>query len=277
MSKQQKKARSGKSSRLGEVNRRERLGLWAAALGIAIVAAAGVVLVSMRQRDLRRASPVNASAAPSNAPVVANPELSSSEVAQALMVTVDLDFGGHAPAFKDALNQIERRHQPADGIGRTFSMLDAYGETNANGRLHISMHLSMEKPGIGSLIFRRTGEELWKSRIVPAKTGSPGPKNLTIIMDDHKGNSAMLDGTKGVTRVLDVPIHNSPSTVRDLWPDGDEREFTFIYSVCGCPVKAKVRRTGDTTARVTELPIMFPDDPAAMDVIRSLMGWPPER
>ena len=93
-------------------------------------------------------------------------------------------------------------------------------------------------------------------------------------MDDKAaGTSMLLDGSKGVTHVLDVPLNNSPSLVRDLWPDGAEREFTFIYSVCGCPVKAKVRRTGETTARTSELPVMFPDDPAALDVISQLMGW----
>jgi hypothetical protein len=143
-----------------------------------------------------------------------------------------------------------------------------------DGKLHISMHLSMEQPGVGSLIFRRTGAVLWKSKIVAAPTGPPPPKKLTIIMDDKvAGTSMMLDGSKGVMRVLDVPLHNSPSLVRDLWPDGAEREFTFIYSVCGCPVKAKVRRTGETTVRTSELPVMFPDDPAAMDVINQLMGW----
>ncbi len=190
------------------------------------------------------------------------------------MVTVDLDFAG---TIKDALKEIERRYQPEDGNGRTFAMLDAYGETNANGKLRISMHLSMEKPGIGSLVFRRTGELLWKSQIVPAKTGPPAARNLTIIMDDNAGNSSMLDGTKGATRVLDIPIHNSPTRVRDVWPDGQDREFTFIYSACGCPVKVKVRRTGETTIRTTELPVMFPDDPAAMELINSLMGWPAER
>lgn len=188
------------------------------------------------------------------------------------MVTVDLDFAGKPPSIKDALKEIERSYEPRGE--RTFAILDAYGEPTPAGKLHMSMHLSMEQPGIGTLIFRRTSEVLWKSKIVAAPTGPPPPKKLTIIMaDTNAGTSFMLDGSKGATRVLDVPLNNSPSLVRDLWPDGAEREFTFIYSVCGCPVKANVRRTGETTARTSELPVMFPDDSAAMDVISQLMGW----
>jgi hypothetical protein len=217
---------------------------------------------------------------PSNAvPVAAaastDANVSSIEAAQAVVVTVDLDFGGQNRSIKEALKEIERRYQPEDGLGRTFAILDAWGETNANGKMRVSMHLSMEKPGIGALVFKPKGEELWKSRIVPAKTGPVAPRNLTIIMDDNAGTSVMLDGAKGAKHVLDVPIHNSTSRVRGLWPDGQEREFTFVYSACGCPVKVKVRRHGETTARTTELPVMFPDDPAALSVINGLMGWPP--
>lgn len=190
------------------------------------------------------------------------------------MVTVELDFGGKPPSIQDALKEVDRRYEPEDGRDRTFAILDAYGEPTPEGKLHISMHLSMEKPGIGSLVFRRTGEVLWKSKIVAAKGGPPGPKNLTVIMDDNAGHSVMLDGSKGATRVLDVPLQNSASVVRDLWPDGAEHEFTFTYSVCGCPVKAKVRRLGEIIVRTTNSPVMFPDDPAAMEVISKLMGWP---
>jgi hypothetical protein len=198
----------------------------------------------------------------------------TNEVAQAIMVTQELDFGGPPPSIKDALKDIERRHEPEDGSGRTFSMLDAYGEPTSNGLLHISMHLSMEKPGTGSLVFKRTGQVLWKSKIVPAVSSTPQPKTLTILMADNAGKTVMLDGSKGAAHVLDVPLQNSTARVREVWPDGEEREFTFIYSVCGCPVKAKVRRTGESTARTTEMPVMFPDEPDAMRAIAALMGWP---
>ena len=241
--------------------------VWVAVLVLVGLAAATSIWFSQHQPKR-----VAANNAPSSSNVVV-PALSTNEVAQSLMVTVELDFG-RILSFKDALKEIERRHQPDDGIGRTFAILDAYGQTNDDGKLHISMHLSMEKPGIGSLIFRRTGEELWKSRIVPPKANTPQEKRLTIFMDDTAGHSVVLDGSKGAAHVLDVPLQNSTSRVRDVWPDGAVLEFTFIYSVCGCPVKVKVRRAGETTMRTSDLPVMFLDDPAAMQVISRLMGWP---
>ena len=83
----------------------------------------------------------------------------------------------------------------------------------------------------------------------------------------------MIDGSKNPSSILDAGIRNSPSLVRDIWPEGAEREFTYIYSACGCPVKAKIRREGDRTVRTTELPVMFPDDPAVMRIITQLMRW----
>jgi hypothetical protein len=196
------------------------------------------------------------------------------EVAQSLMVTVDLDLGTNPPPMREALKEIERHSQADTGAGRTFAVLDADGGPAPDGKLHIQMHLSMEKPGLGSLVFHRTGEVLWKSKIVASTNGPPKPKQLTIYMANTTGQSYLLDGSKGLKPVLDLPINNTPGSVRDLWPDGAEHEFTFIYSVCGCPVKAKVRRVGERTARTTELPVMFPDDPEAMRVISQMMGWP---
>jgi hypothetical protein len=237
---------------------------------IVLVGAAATAWLA--QRGERSGTLRNPSTNSSN--IIASTALPTNEVAQAIMVTVELDFSGKPPSIKDALKEIERRYEPSDGTDRTFAMLDAYGEPTPDGKLHISMHLSMEKTGIGSLVFRRTGEVLWKSKIVPAVSSTPQPKNLTILMADNAGHSVMLDGSKGATRVLDVPLRDSTTLVRDVWPDGEEREFTFTYSVCGCPVKAKVRRLGELTARTSELPVMFPDDPAVMEVIAKLMGWP---
>src|SRR2546422_10575172 len=61
---------------------------------------------------------------------------------EALMVTVELDFGPKIPKIPEALNQIERRYVPDDGKGRTFAILDAYGEPTADHKLHLSMHVS---------------------------------------------------------------------------------------------------------------------------------------
>ena len=72
--------------------------------------------------------------------------------------------------------------------------------------------------------------------------------------------------------MLDVPINNVPGGVRDYWPDGAEHEF--IFGICGRSVKTKVRRTGESTARITDLPVMSPDDPEVMRVISQMMGWP---
>ncbi len=238
---------------------------------VVVVVATAAVLLSMRGG--KPAGLTATSAGQSNPPALSpSVPLPTNEVAHSLMSTVELDFGGRPTSIQDALKEIERRSEPDDGVGRTFAMLDADGGLAPNGKLHLQMHLSMEKPGVGALIFRRTGEVLWKSRIV-ASTNGPPPKQLTIYMADAAGKSALLDGSKGASRVLDVPIDKSTARVRDLWPDGAEHEFTFLYSVCGCPVKAKVRRIGETTARTTELPVMFPDDPAALAVIRQLMGW----
>ena len=199
----------------------------------------------------------------------------SLEVAHAVMVTVELDFGPRVPTIAEALLQVERRHQPDDGTGRVFAVLDAYGEPTPDGKkLHISMHVSAEKPGFGSLVFRRTGDVLWQSRIVAGSHTNPSPaKVLTILLDDGKGNALMVDGSSNPATILDARLRNSATTIRDVWPDGAEREFTFIYSACGCPVKVMVRRTGEQTARTKELPVMFPDDPVVVRMIERLMVW----
>ena len=193
------------------------------------------------------------------------------QVAQAVMVTSDLDFPGGVPSIADALSQIERRYEPADGSGRTFAILDAYGEPSARNKLHISMHVSSEKPGKGSLIFKPTGKVLWQGNIVGSSPAPP--KNLLIYVADAAGTSWIVDGSGNPASVLDAKLRDKDMRVRDLWPDGAEREITFVYSACGCPVKAMVQRVGDRTARTKELPVLFPDDPSAVQVISRLMRW----
>jgi hypothetical protein len=195
-------------------------------------------------------------------------------VAQAVMVTVELKFGSKVPTIAEGLREVERRYQPDDGQGRTFAILDAYGEPTADGKLHISMHVSTEKPGMGSLVFRRTGEVLWQSRIVlgtnrAAFTG----KDLLILLDNGSGQTFTVDGSGNPASILDARIKEMGNAVRDFWPDGAEREATFLYSACGCPVKVKVRRAGERTLRTKDLPVIFPDDPAVVSVITRLMGW----
>lgn len=196
-------------------------------------------------------------------------------VAQAVMVTVDLDFGGAPATVADAVQQIERGYQPDDGAGRTFAILDAYGETQPDGKLRVSMHVSSEKPGLGTLKFKRTGELLWRARIGNPGEPPAGPKSLSIFLDKGLGNNEnhVLDGTRGGASVLDVFLQNSQQKARDVWPDGTDRQITFVYSACGCPVKVMCRRVGDRTVRTSPLPVIFPDDPAAVTTISNLMKW----
>lgn len=196
-------------------------------------------------------------------------------VNEAVMVTVELDFGARMPSIAEGLAEIERRHRPEDGKGRVFAILDAYGEPTADGKkLHMSMHVSSEKPGTGALVFHRTGEVLWESRIVAgAKTNAFSGKNLTILVGDGKGKAFMVDGSGNPATILDARIKEGGVPMRSFWPDGAEREVTFLYSACGCPVKVLARRKGDGTVRTKELPVIFPDDPAVVQVIEKLMGW----
>ena len=192
------------------------------------------------------------------------------------MVTVELDFGAKPPSIAQALREIERRYEPDDGQGRTFAIIDAYGEPTPDGKLHISMHVSTEKPGVGALVFRRTGENLWKTRIVPAtspSTSSFAGKNLLIMVDNEEGKPFLLDGSKGATSILNAVVRDTGMAVQDFWPDAAERQVTFFYSACGCPVKVAARRVGEKTVRTKELPVIFPDDPAIASTISRLMGW----
>jgi len=194
-------------------------------------------------------------------------------IAQAVMVTVELDFGRPA-TIAEGIQEIERGYQPDPGQqGRTFAILDAYGEMTPEGKLHMSMHVSSEKPGMGWMKFKKTGEMLWRGRFGNPGDAPAGPKSLTVMMDNGSGGNYVLDGGRGGSSALDAYLQNSQQKLRDVWPDGAEREFTFIYSACGCPVKAKVRRVGDRTQRTSDLPVIFPDDPAAVQTIAGLMKW----
>ena len=211
--------------------------------------------------------------------LLAETNLPTMEVAHSVMVTVMLDFGGQPPSIAEALKQVERQYapdtpNPTNGPERTFAILDSFGQPDASGKLQISMHVSSERPGVGALVFKRTGEVLWKARLVAA--GPPPPeKALTITMEDPTGKTVYaVDGSKNPTRILDAVLNQNPLTMKDYWPDGEERTLTFIYSTCGCPVRTLVKRTGNTTVRPSDWPVMFPDDPDAMRVINGLMGWP---
>lgn len=191
------------------------------------------------------------------------------------MVTVELDFGDAVPGIAEALREIERRHQPDDGIGRTFAILDAYGEPTTDGRkLHLSMHVSTEKPGIGSLVFRRTDAVLWQNRIVATtnKSHFTGGQ-LSIYVDTGNGQLATIDGSSNPSSLLAASIKETGRTLGEMWLEDERRELVFIYSACGCPVKVMCQRKGDRLVRTSAMPVIFPDDPAVLEVIRRLLRW----
>jgi hypothetical protein len=200
-------------------------------------------------------------------------ELVTMDVAKAVMVTDELDFGGRIPTIAEALQQIERRYTPDDGQGRTFAVLDAYGEPTADGKLlHLSMHVSSEKPGMGELVFKRTGKSLWRAKINPTSQ-PPAPKTLSVLIDNGGGKTLTVDGSSNPSSVLMANSKELGIPIQNVWADGTEREVTFIYSACGCPVKVMVKRVGDRTVRTKDTPVIFPDDPAAVAVISKLMRW----
>ncbi len=261
-------------------------GALVAALVAFLASIAIVIFISKRNGDDERSAKstaANTNTAPTTPPpqqpitppneAGKEPQTLSMDVNTAVMVTEELDFGGRPPGIADALKQIERRYKPDDGQGRTFAVLDAYGEPTPDGKmLHISMHVSSEKPGMGELIFKRTGKVLWRSRINPT-TLLPKQKTLTIIMDDGTGKTYTVDGTGKPPSIFESKFMNGGVPVSSLWPDGAEREITFIYSACGCPVKVMVKRVGDRTVRAKDLPVIFPDDPEAVDLIKRYMKW----
>lgn len=204
------------------------------------------------------------------------PKMMTMEVNQAIMVTVELDFGKKIPSISEALRYIQRIQQPADGQGRTFAIIDAYGEPAPAGKLHLSIHVSTEKSGIGALVFSRTGEVLWQSKIEPSKKTDASVftgKNLTIFIDNGRGETFQVDGSGNPGTILEAKLKGSGQFVKSFWPDGSEREVTFIYSACGCPVKVMAKRVGNRTVRTQDQPVIFPDDPAAVAAIQKLMRW----
>jgi hypothetical protein len=220
----------------------------------------------------------NTSATQTSGVAAANPitaETPTNEVNTSVVVTHDLDFGPRIPSVAEAMRDIERRCQPEDGKGRTFAILEAFSQGQPEGKLRLSLRISTEKTGIGEIIFRRTGEPLWKSRIVPAthKTSEFTGGSLTVLFDNGAGKTFTVDGSNNPQSILDAMLKEPGVLVAQAWPDGEERELSFIYSACGCPIKVLNRRVGERTVRVKESQVIFPDDPAAIQLISRLMRW----
>ena len=248
-----------------------------AVLVIGAVAAGVVINGTNRNSEPTGATQTNpaSSTAPPKPQPTTTPlsELVTMDVAKAVMVTDELDFGGRIPTIAEALQQIERRYTPDDGQGRTFAVLDAYGEPTADGKLlHLSMHVSSEKPGMGELVFKRTGKSLWRAKINPTSQ-PPAAKSLSVLIDNGGGKTLTVDGSSNPSSVLMANSKELGMPIQNVWADGTEREVTFIYSACGCPVKVMVKRVGDRTVRTKDTPVIFPDDPAAVAVISKLMRW----
>lgn len=279
---------SNKHKRAGRTPRQGSGTIWLLVLGVIVVAGVGLWWTSQPpgNSNARRIAAVNSVAATTQA-IAANTAISNAlnfntndtnitimEAAHSVMVTHILDFGDRVPTPGEAIQYVDRLSKPDDGVGRTFSILEAAGFTNDTGKLQVSFRVSTEKPGLAAIVFRPTGRVLWQARINPQKGPPPKVKQLTVMLEEEDGKQAVVDGSKNPTTILDAAIHQSPLTMREYWPDGAERTVTFIYSACGCPIKAKARRIGEKTMRVSDWPVLFPDDPDAMRVIKSLMGWP---
>jgi hypothetical protein len=214
---------------------------------------------------------------PPNSPTpIPEPPLTTIAVAEAAMVVVDLDYGAEVPPVAQALTEIERYYEPDDGAERTFAILDARTQPAPPGKLELVMHIDGEKAGIGKLIFRRTRAVIWHARIGPQVkpvTSAYAGKSLFITIADAKDKPWLVDGAHGAPSILDCGFTGRTGTVRDQWADDEERQVTFFYSVCGCPVEVMVRRAGNTTVRSSDLPVLFPDDPSVAATINGLMGW----
>lgn len=249
------------------------------ARGLALVGM--LLLASCDRGDSPRQSPTTAPAAPppaANALPAPETGIATNELNSSVVVTHDLDFGGPVPSVAEALTFIERRYQPdAPGAGRTFAILEAFTQGDGEpGRLRLSLRLSTEKLGLGEIVFRRTGQSLWKSRIVPPASHAVSTFNagaLTVLFEPGDGRSFTVDGSRNPASILDATLKEAGVPVAQLWPDGQDRELAFIYSACGCPIKVKCRRAGERTLRLVDTQVIFPDDPAVMQVITHLMRW----
>lgn len=234
-----------------------------------------VALCSCEQRPATSTASTG-SAAASPAQTVADTNTPPMEAAQSVVVTHDLESGPTAPSLADMVLQLDRRHHPTDGAGRTFAILEAFTQPGADaGKFRLSLRVSTEEPGVGEIIFRRTGQSLWKNRITAAlKKPSFNAGSLTILFQAEDGKSFTVDGSANPQSIFDATLKEAAIPVGQAWPEGEVRDLAFIYSACGCPIHVKCRRVGDRTVRTeAATQMIFPDDPAVLQVINSLMRW----
>ncbi len=255
---------------------------WITALISAAIAIVVVLLLNScsEQSPTVAASPPpkqsNATASPvTNSPFANTNGITTMEAAQSVVVVKDLGFGRQPPLLEDVVRDIERRSLPDDGHGRTFAILEAFTQPDhETSNINLCLRISTEKPGIGQITYRRTGKELWKCRITPATHKPPFTGgSLTIYFDVGDGKLFTVDGSTGPSSILTATLKEPGVQIGQVWPEGEVREMTFIYSACGCPIKVKCRRAGEGTVRTDAAQVIFPDDPAAMQVINALMKW----
>jgi hypothetical protein len=197
------------------------------------------------------------------------------EAAQSVMVVKDIGFGRQQPSLEDVVRDIERHSQPEDGRGRTFAILEVFTQPDLEtSNINLCMRISTEKPGLAAITYRRTGKDLWKIRITPATHKPPFTGgSLTIYFDVGDGKVFTVDGSTSPSSILTATLKELGVQIGQVWPEGEVRELTFIYSACGCPIKVKCRRAGEGTVRTDATQVIFLDDPAAMQVISNLMRW----
>ena len=155
--------------------------LWFCGACVAIVAAAS--RVAGEDKLVLAPLATNATATSTNSLQKSSADASNLptlEVAHSVMVTVELGFGPTVPTIAGALQEIERHYDPVDGLGRTFAILDAYGEPTAAGKLHVSMHISAEKAGLG---FPRIPPDRRRSL---EEQNRPGDKSSVFILCRQK-------------------------------------------------------------------------------------------
>jgi hypothetical protein len=255
---------------------------WITALIFAAIAIVFVILLNScsEQSPTSAANssaiqPKTVASSVTNSPFASTNGITTMEAAQSVVVVKDLGFGRQPPRLEDVVRDIERHSQPEDGHGRTFAILEAFTQPDLEtSNINLCLRISSEKPGLAAITYRRTGKELWKSRITPSthKPAFTGGE-LKVYFDVGDGKTYIVDGSTGPSSILTAMLKDAGVQIGQVWPEGEVREMTFIYSACGCPIKVKCRRAGERTVRTDATQVIFPDDPAAMQVISNLMRW----
>ncbi len=208
-----------------------------------------------------------------------NVPLDSMDIEESVMVTIEENFGPGVNTIEAALNLVERKYQPYDNVGRTFAILDAFGEKMPDGKIHLSMHISSEKAGFGQLILKTNKKKVWNCKILRKKTDGrkeAKPKALTIYVEQtgaDKGKYLTADGSTNPADIFVCKIKENGKVIGDYWKDGSVLEFIFIYSACGCPVHAKFMRHGNRSVIQNNNSVIFPDDPGIIPILRNLMKY----